>query len=136
MGLIFDTSTLISLEKAPGKADEFFRGRELEPFGVSIVTVFDLLHGVYRANSELARQRREAFVDKTIELFPIYPFDLNAARTYGRLWAELVKKGIVVGAHDLMIASTCLSLGFSVLTSDLRDFRKIEGLRVEEFPAW
>jgi len=134
--LILDTSVLLGLEKAPGKADDIFRERELEPFGISIVTVFDLLHGVFRANSELSRQKREAFVDKTMELFPIYPFDLEAARTYGRLWAEFVKKGIVVGAHDLIIASTCLSLGFSVLTADLRDFKKIEGLKVEEFPAW
>jgi predicted nucleic acid-binding protein len=60
---------------------------------------------------------------------------LNEARIYARIWAQLIKKGVVVGAHDLMIASTCLSLGFSVLTAENRDYKKIEGLSVEEFPA-
>ncbi len=76
---------------------------------------------------------REAFVERVIELFPAYPFDLNAARIYARIWASLVKKGNTIGARDLMIGATCLSLGFSVLTSDVRDFGKIPGLRIEKF---
>jgi predicted nucleic acid-binding protein len=72
-------------------------------------------------------------VEKVIEIFPIYPFDLSAARIYARIWANLAKKGIIVGSHDLMIASTCISLGFSVITSDIRDYGKIEGLTVEKY---
>jgi tRNA(fMet)-specific endonuclease VapC len=58
---------------------------------------------------------------------------LGAARIYARIWANLAKKGISIGAHDLMIASTAISLGFSVVTSDIRDYRKIKGLKVEQF---
>ncbi len=53
-------------------------GRENEPFGISVVTVSELLHGVYRADSEKRRLTRGAFVEKIIQTFPIYPFDLNA----------------------------------------------------------
>jgi tRNA(fMet)-specific endonuclease VapC len=45
----------------------------------------------------------------------------------------LVKKGGTIGAHDLMIASTAVSLGFSVITTDIRDFEKIPGLKIERF---
>ena len=76
---------------------------------------------------------REAFVERVIELFPAYPFDLNAARIYARIWANLVKKGIALGAHDLMIGATCISLGFAVVTSDARDFERIPGLKIEKF---
>ena len=135
MGLIFDTSVIIGLERASSRIEGLIKGRELEPFGISVVTLFELLHGVYKADSEPSRRQREAFVEKIIELFPIYPFALNEARIYARIWAQLIKKGVVVGAHDLMIASTCLSLEFSVLTANIRDYKKIEGLSVEEFPA-
>ena len=78
------------------------------------------------------RLKRETYVEKIIEVFPIYPFDLSAARTYERIWALLAKKGISIGSHDLMIASTCISLGFSVITSDIRDYGRIEGLTIEK----
>jgi predicted nucleic acid-binding protein len=76
---------------------------------------------------------REAFVEIVIELFPAYPFDLNAARIYARIWANLAKKGIAIGAHDLMIGATSISLGFSIVTSDVRDFERIPGLKIEKF---
>jgi tRNA(fMet)-specific endonuclease VapC len=131
MGIIFDTSVLVSFERGLINIDNLVAGREKEPFGISVITVSELLHGVHRADSQKRRLKREAFVEKIIETFPIYPFDLNASRIYARLWASLAKKGTQVGAHDLMIASTAISLGFSVLTLNLRDFRKIKGLNLE-----
>lgn len=133
MGVIFDSSVLIHLERNLHQMEKIIAGREEEPFGISVITVSELLHGVHRADSEKRRLRREAFVEKVIELFPSFPFDLNAARIYARIWAALAKKGITIGAHDLIIGSTCISIGFSVITSDIRDFERIPGLKIEEF---
>ncbi|MEW6109411.1 MAG: type II toxin-antitoxin system VapC family toxin [Nitrospirota bacterium] len=133
MGVIFDTSVLIAIERGSQNVERLINGREDEPFGISVIAVSELLHGVHRADSEKRRLRREAFVERVIEIFPIYPFDLGAARIYARVWSSLAKKGINIGAHDLMIASTAISLGFSVVTSDMRDYGKIKGLKVEQF---
>jgi tRNA(fMet)-specific endonuclease VapC len=133
MGLIFDSSVLICLERNLQKVEKIIAGKEEEPYGISVITVSELLHGVHRADSEKRRLEREAFVERVIELFPAYPFDLNAARIYARIWANLVKKGVAIGAHDLMIGSTAVSLGFSVITTDIRDFEKIPGLKIERF---
>jgi tRNA(fMet)-specific endonuclease VapC len=135
MGVIFDTTVLITIERSQNQIEKIIDGRENEPFGISVMTASELLHGVHRADSEKRRLKREAFVEKIIEIFPIYSFDLNAARIYARIWANLAGKGMMVGSHDLIIASTCISLGFSVVTSDLRDYKKIEGLTVEEFAS-
>ena len=131
MGLIFDTSVLIDLERKAGEIEQSFAGRENEPFGISTVTAAELLHGVHRANNRKRRLIREAFVERVLLEFPILPFDLSAARTYAGIWAGLAKKGIQVGAHDLMIASTAISLGYSILTSNLRHYSRIEGLSIE-----
>jgi predicted nucleic acid-binding protein len=132
MGIIFDSSEIIALERNRNNIADIISGREEEPFGISVVTVAELLHGVERADSEGRMVKRQAFVEKVIELFPVYPFDLSAARIYARIWASLAKKGLTVGAHDLIIAATAISLDFSVMTSNLRDFEKIEGLRIEK----
>ena len=133
MGIIFDTSVLVALERGSHGLDKLSAGREGEPFGISVVTVSELLHGVHRADSEKRRLTRGAFVEKIIQTFPLYPFDLNAARIYSKLWANLAKKGVAIGAHDLMIASTAIALGFSVVTADVRDYGKIKEVSVEKF---
>jgi tRNA(fMet)-specific endonuclease VapC len=131
MGVILDTSILIAAEKGFLELEKVVSKRENEFFGITTITVSELLHGVHRADSEKRRLKREAYVEKIIETFPIYSFDLNAARIYARVWAQLVKKGDIVGAHDLMTASICISLGCSIITYDTRDYGRIKGLILE-----
>ena len=92
MGVVLDTSILISLERAESSIDGFIAGREAEPFGISVVSVSELLHGVHRADSEKRRLKRESYVERIIDLFPVYPFDLAAGRIYARIWANLIGK--------------------------------------------
>ena len=131
MGLIFDTSLLIAAERSLLDIDRFIKGKEEELFGISVITVSELLHGVYRADTEERRLKREAYVENVIEVFPIYHFDTSAARTYAHIWSNLASKSIQISSHDLIIASMAIALGFSVATFDKRDYMKIEGLNVE-----
>lgn len=88
MGIIFDSTVLIAIERGLHQIEKMISGRENEPFGISAITASELLHGAHRADSEKGRLKRKAFVEKIIEIFPIYPFDLNAARIYARIWAH------------------------------------------------
>ena len=69
--MILDTSVLIEAERGRLNIDRLISGRESESFGLSIVSVAELLHGVHRADSENRRLKRSAFVEKIIEIFPI-----------------------------------------------------------------
>jgi len=131
VGVILDTSILIEAERGRLDIEGFIEGKEEELFGLSVITAAELLHGVHRADSAKRRRRRSAYVEKLIELFPLYPFDLAAARIYADLWVQLLREGKMIGAHDLMIGSTALALGFSVATFNKREFDRIEGLEVE-----
>ena len=131
MGVILDTSVLIEAERREFEIDALTQNREEETFGLSVITVAELLHGVHRADSTKRRLKRSAYVEKVIELFPVYAFEISIARIYSELWSELSQKGIQVGAHDLIIGSTALSLGFSVATFKIRHFERIEGLKLE-----
>ncbi|MDR3556841.1 MAG: type II toxin-antitoxin system VapC family toxin [Syntrophobacteraceae bacterium] len=131
MGLIFDSSEIIFLERDRAQVAGLVSGREGESFGISVVTVSELLHGVERADTETRRLRRQSFVEKILESFPVFPFDVPVARIYARIWASLSRKRLTVGAHDLIIAATAISLDCSVVTANRRDFEKIEGLKLE-----
>ena len=131
MGVILDTSVLIEAERGNLHVETLTNGREEEPFGLSVISVAELLHGVNRADSAERRLKRDVYVEKVIELFSVYPFDMAAARVYAEAWAYLRKKGVQIGAHELIIGSTALALGFSVATFDKRHFERIDGLKVE-----
>jgi tRNA(fMet)-specific endonuclease VapC len=131
MGVVLDTSVLIEAERQRFEIDKFTENREDEIFGLSVITVTELLHGVHRADSTKRRLKRSAYVEKVIELFPVFVFEISIARIYSELWSDLSSKGIQIGAHDLIIGSTALSLGFSVATYNMRHFEKIEGLKIE-----
>ena len=65
------------------------------------------------------------------ELQAVFRMDIAVARTYARLWGSLSLQGITVGSHDLIIAATALSMDYTIITANTRDFRKIEGLKFE-----
>lgn len=130
MGLIFDTTELIRLEHDAGIIQELISEAGNVPFGISIMTVSELLHGVERAASNAVRVRRQAFVEGVLDQFPILHFDMPAARVHARIWASLAARGEMIGAHDLIVAATAISLDYEVVTSNVRDFTKVDGLRV------
>ena len=131
MGIILDTSILIEFERGRLDIENFISDRENETFALSTISVTELLHGVHRANTESRQEKRSNFVEKVIDSFLIFPFDLEIARIYAKLWANLLKKGIKIGAHDLIIGSTAIYNNFSVATFNIRHFNKIDGLKLE-----
>ena len=131
MGVIFDTSEIIAIEHKCHDIYRLIEGREDEPFGISVITIAELLHGVERADTNARKIKRQAFVEKVIEFFPVFSLSISVARTYARLWASLASQGITVGSHDLIIAATALSMDYTIITANTRDFGKIEGLKIE-----
>ena len=132
MGIIFDTSAIIGIERGHESLDALIAGRAEEPFGISVVTAAELLHGVERADTEERKLRRQAFVEKVIESFPVFPFDLTVGRIYARIWAAIAQKRWSVGAHDLIIAATAIPLDYTIATVNIRDFEKIPGVKMEK----
>jgi tRNA(fMet)-specific endonuclease VapC len=129
MATLIDASLLIDAERGKLDLTQLISGLEGEQAAIAAVTASELLHGVHRATRHV-RTRREAFVEYLLSDLPIIPFDLLAARVHARLWAQLAAQGVIIGAHDLLIAATALANGSDIATRDLRSFPKIPGLKV------
>jgi predicted nucleic acid-binding protein len=129
MGLIIDTSVLIKMEKDSGAVD--FSRYEAE-YGVGFIsaaTCSELLVGVHLANTEQRRARRSAFVEAIFKLFRPLPFDLEVARVHAHLVSSL-GRGVTLGVLDLIIGATAIRHGFTVLTANAQDFRRMPGCMV------
>ena len=130
MGALIDASILIDVERGSLDLDQLLlKSADLE-LAISAFTASELLHGVHRGTKKSHRASREVFVERLLEVWPVLPFDLTAARLHGRLWVDLTAKGISIGDHDLLIGATALANGMAVATRDKRSFPNIPGLQV------
>lgn len=130
--MILDTSVLIAAERGRLRFGALLRSLGEEPVRIAAITASELLHGCHRAADPGVRVRRFAFVDALLELIPVLPFGLAEARRHAELWAQLVKDGNVLGAHDLVIGATALAQGHRLATLNRAEFSRIAGLQLAE----
>jgi predicted nucleic acid-binding protein len=94
------------------------------------VTVAELVHGIYRAKTPEAVQRRREYIEELVNLVPIHPTTKQTAWLVGQIEGQEAAKGNVLPFNDLLIAAAAIEQGYSVLTGNLRHFQKVPGLRV------
>ena len=133
MGFLIDASVLIGHERGNLDIESSVRDRSDEPFFLSVVTISELLHGVYRARNRTQRARRSVFVEGVIERFPRLPIDLPTARVHAEIWSELARLGTPVGPHDLWIAAACMAHGLTLATLNVREFARVPELEIEDW---
>lgn len=133
MGVLIHASVLIDHERGNIDLGERVKGREEEPFFLSVVTASELLHGVHRAKDRGTRARRSAFVEGVLGTFPLLPIEIATARMHARLWADLASVGKPIGAHDLWLAAAGITHDLAIVTSNVREFERVEGLSVEDW---
>lgn len=134
MGLILDSSVIIAAERR-GENVERLIERIVSATGdqeaaLSAIGLTELIHGLYRAKTPAMRLQRQSFLDELLADLTVYPYTKETAMLAGKLDGEQQSKGVVIPFGDLLIGATALSLGFSVLTANLRHFQKIPGLTV------
>lgn len=135
MGALIDTSVVVQIERSGHAPEKIFESIGERPAFLAAITVSELLHGVYRADSEIRRQRRKRFIEGFFEILPTLPFDLAAAKQHAQWFFELKRRGELIGANDLLIAATALAGKHAVITANAREFRRIESLELIVWPS-
>ena len=127
---VLDTNTLIYFFKGEGRvADRLLATPRTEVAFPSIV-LFELETGI--AKSAAPRKRR-AQLDEAARSFEVLPFGAREARTAARLRARLESLGAPIGPYDLLIGATASSHGATLVTRNIREFSRIDGLPVESW---
>ena len=121
---VIDTSVVIDL----GELDPAQLPREL---AVSSITMAELAAGPHAADNADERARRQDRLQRAEAAFDPLPFDGEAARAYGRIYAATIsagRKARGTRAVDLLIAATACSVGLPLYTRNEEEFRGLEGL--------
>ena len=97
---------------------------------LSSVVVAELRYGADKSDRI---RRNHARVDVLAGEIQCLDFDPEAAAAFGRVRAALERAGQVIGPYDMLIAAQALSRQLVLVTDNLAEFRRVEGLEVENW---
>src|SRR6266513_3061492 len=129
MGLILDSTILIAGERRGESVRQILKRvqathGEIES-ALSVITVVELTHGIYRARTKTDREKRQHFVDELCRDIVVYPVTTEIAQLAGRIEGEQAGVGVSIAFEDLLIGCTALYLGYAVVTNNVRHFQAI-----------
>lgn len=128
---LLDTNICIYIIKeSPTRLIQKFKSLNLGEVGISSITLAELRFGVAKS---LHKHKNHQALNEFILPLEILPFDGNAADCYGEIRASLQKKGTPIGALDMMIAAHTLSLNAILVTNNVKEFKRVNHLKIENW---
>ena len=130
---LFDTDSISQIIKNRPNLSFIKRLASVSPDDefTTTITVGELIYGAYKSS------RPAYFLEKLDTMvwpnITILSFDEDAARTYGKVRADMEKKGIVLSEPDMRIAAIALFHKLTVITGNTKHFLKVPGLKVDNW---
>jgi predicted nucleic acid-binding protein len=131
---VLDSSTVITAERrklpVPRLIEAIQTAHGEIEISLSPVGLAELVHGIYRAQTPEASQRRRAYIEELADLVPVHPVTKQTGFLVGQIQGQEAAKGNTLPLNDLLIAAAAIEQGYAILTENLRHFQKIPGLTV------
>jgi tRNA(fMet)-specific endonuclease VapC len=127
---MLDTNIVSALIKNPaGPVRDRLAAVPPETVCTSIVVACELRFGALKRGSVPLQNR----VDALLSNLTVLALDGEADRHYAEIRLLLEKAGTPIGSHDLFIAAHARSAGLTLVTHNLREFKRVPGLAVESW---
>ena len=128
---MLDTNICIYVIKhKPEKVFQKLKTIHPEDVCISSVTYAELVHGVEKS---AAVEKNRLALSMLLANMEILDFDVDAAECYGKIRAGLEKNGTPIGPLDMMIAGHAQSLGYTVVTNNVKEFSRVSALKIENW---
>lgn len=131
MDYLLDTNICIYIiKKKPEKVFRKFRSIPFGSVGISSITLAELQYGVMKSSNPVKNQEA---LERFITPLQIFEYGFDQTIVYGKIRAELERNGTPIGPLDTLIASHALSLNFTLITNNMKEFRRIPDLQLENW---
>jgi tRNA(fMet)-specific endonuclease VapC len=130
MRYLLDTNIVSDLVRNPqGKVAQHIRKVGEAQVSTSIIVAAELRYGAAKKGSP----RLTAQLEAVLGALEVLPFEAPADAIYGLVRTRLEQGGRPIGGNDLLIAAQALSLGYTVVTDNEREFGYVPDLRRENW---
>lgn len=131
MTYLLDTNTCIYIiNNRPPEVAEKFSKVDIREIAVSSITVAELRYGAEKSGFGARNMKA---LEEFIASLVVRDFNDDASRVYANLRVHLERKGTPIGPLDTLIAAHALSLGVTLVTNNLKEFKRVPKLRVENW---
>ncbi len=130
MTYLLDTNVCIAAMRGNAMVIQGLAAHSPEDCAVSMVSVFELFAGVFRCNDPEAEGQK---VSTFLKPFHLLPFDWDSAIKTAEIRFQLEKTGTKIGPNDLQLGGQALSLALTLVTHNTREFKRVNGLRLEDW---
>jgi tRNA(fMet)-specific endonuclease VapC len=128
--ILLDTNICVYVLKTrPPEVLERFNGFGREELAISVITAMELRVGAVRADGTHYPER----VETLLGALEIVPLGVETIDVFAKTKVDLQRRGELIGPLDLLIAAHALSLDATLVTNNEREFRRVAGLRVENW---
>ena len=129
---VLDTNIISNLMMASpsSRLEEMIRSVPPTDLFTTSVNLGELIYGARKKQSERLLRKIEELIG---EMFPVLPFDEEAATRYGEIRVELEASGTPIGEADTRIAAIALARDLDVVTRNIRHFEKVPNLTVHDW---
>ena len=101
-----------------------------EGVSISTITLAELMHGV---EASAYPERNSVALKQSLSIIDILPFDDEAAAEYGKICTALRRQGTPIGIMDMLISAHARAKGLIMVTNNIREFERVEGLKLENW---
>ncbi len=130
MKYMLDTNMCIYAQKKNPNVLEKIRENLHDGLTISVVTLAELEYGVQASTNP---EKNTIALLKFLSIVDILPFESAAASEYGKIRAELRRKGTPIGNMDMLIAAHAKVENLIVVTHNTHEFERVEGLQLDDW---
>ena len=130
MRYMLDTNMCIYAQKNNTNVINAIKEHWQEGLCISSITLAELEYGV---QASVNVNKNTIALAKFLTIVDVLPFDDGAAIEYGKICADLRKKGTPIRTMDMLISAHAKSEGLIVVTNNTREFKRVEGLELDNW---
>jgi tRNA(fMet)-specific endonuclease VapC len=127
---ILDTNTLIYFFKGIGRVAEGVLSKAPKDIGIPAIVLFEIMVGIEKSTSPGKRRKQ---LEQLAGAVNILAFGHKEAELAATIRAGLERQGLPIGPYDVLIAATALSNHGTLVTHNVNEFSRVEGLQLEDW---
>ena len=129
--LLLDTDTSIAImNNYPVQVRRQLIRNSVDEVGISAISVYELQYGVSKSKK---RKQNTRTLNNFLEYIQVMEWTRECAYTAGKLRAELEKTGNLIGPYDLLIAAHARTLKATLVTHNVKEFKRVGGLKIKDW---
>jgi len=124
---LLDTDTMIFSLKGDDAIQKNLERHINDPIKLSVITLMELYYGAYKSKKVASNLAKIKTLEQSLEILQI---GIESTEIFGMLKSQLEKKGSRLDDFDLLIASCALAHNLTLVTNNIKHFRRIKGLKL------